>query len=36
VETLSTEDARLVTLRVRPKGDDGETVEVPVTIRLEN
>lgn len=36
VGALGTEDARLVTLEVRSKGEDGGTVKVPVTIRLEN
>jgi len=36
VGALGTEDTRLVTLSVRSKGEDGGTVKVPVTIRLEN
>jgi len=36
VGALGTEDARLVTLDVRSEGEDGGTVKVPVTIRLEN
>ena len=36
VGALGTEDARLVTLDVKSKGEDGGTVKVPVTIRLEN
>jgi hypothetical protein len=36
VGALSTDDVPLLTLDVRSNGEDGETVKVPVTIRLEN